>query len=173
MQSIFTIAISIGCLQSAQKLHNHVLVSIMRWPIEIYDTTPLGRIVNRFSKDINTLDTVLPFNWRIVISLAFSVITNLPFSQLIVFLIYIANFQEKLFETISTFFILQYRIFFYCNRIIYTDFEKKTNASLFFNLMSFFLTALIFNLSSCMKIITDRNHTNSFSEKQIYFLKCF
>lgn len=115
MQSIFTIAISIGCLQSAQKLHNHVLVSIMRWPIEIYDTTPLGRIVNRFSKDINTLDTVLPFNWRIVISLAFSVITNLPFSQLIVFLIYIANFQEKLFETISTFFILQYRIFFYCN----------------------------------------------------------
>lgn len=39
----------------------------------MFDITPLGRIVNRFSKDIDTIDNVLPFNIRVVLSQAFMV----------------------------------------------------------------------------------------------------
>lgn len=33
----------------------------------------LGRVVNRFSKDVDTIDNVLPMLWRMVISQAFAV----------------------------------------------------------------------------------------------------
>lgn len=65
---------AIGCIRCAQILHETLLTSIMHWPMDIFDTTPLGRIVNRFSKDIDTIDTILPLNWRVVISQAFAVI---------------------------------------------------------------------------------------------------
>lgn len=35
--------------------------------------TPLGRIMNRVSKDIDTVDNVFPQNWRVVISQLFMV----------------------------------------------------------------------------------------------------
>lgn len=62
-----------GGLQCSQVLHLALLHSNLRWAMEIFDTTPLGRIVNRFSKDIDTIDNVLPFNIRVVLSQAFMV----------------------------------------------------------------------------------------------------
>lgn len=51
---------AIGCLRAARDLHNKLLGNVLRLPMSFFDTTPLGRILNRFSKDMDTIDVILP-----------------------------------------------------------------------------------------------------------------
>jgi ATP-binding cassette subfamily C (CFTR/MRP) protein 1 len=41
-------------------LHNSILAALLRSPMSYFDETPTGRLLNRFSKDINTVDEQLP-----------------------------------------------------------------------------------------------------------------
>lgn len=50
----------LGCLNAAALFHNTLLHSILRAPAEFFDTTPCGRILARFSKDIEVMDSTLP-----------------------------------------------------------------------------------------------------------------
>lgn len=40
-------------------LHNQLLGHILRLPKSFFDTNPAGRVLNRFSKDVETMDSVL------------------------------------------------------------------------------------------------------------------
>eukprot|EP01090_Pellita_catalonica_P003045 TRINITY_DN12673_c0_g1_i1.p1 TRINITY_DN12673_c0_g1~~TRINITY_DN12673_c0_g1_i1.p1 ORF type:complete len:852 (+),score=181.61 TRINITY_DN12673_c0_g1_i1:353-2557(+) len=62
----------IGAMNSAKKLHKLVLKRILRAPMSFFDTTPTGRILNRFTKDIYTIDQVLPRTVGMFLSTAFS-----------------------------------------------------------------------------------------------------
>merc|ERR1719489_112505 len=62
MADVYTLAI--GCLEAARKMHQVLLHNILRAPASFFDTTPLGRIVNRFSKDVYTVDDTLPWAIR-------------------------------------------------------------------------------------------------------------
>ncbi|CAK9011231.1 ATP-binding cassette sub-family C member 3 (Canalicular multispecific organic anion transporter 2) (Multidrug resistance-associated protein 3), partial [Durusdinium trenchii] len=46
-------------LKAARSFHRKLLSTVLRLPMTFFDTTPLGRVLNRFSKDIYTIDEVL------------------------------------------------------------------------------------------------------------------
>lgn len=50
----------LGCLFAAIKLHFALLNGILHAPISYFDRTPTGRILSRFSKDLDVLDTTFP-----------------------------------------------------------------------------------------------------------------
>ncbi|XP_052022567.1 ATP-binding cassette sub-family C member 12 isoform X4 [Apodemus sylvaticus] len=49
-------------LMASSSLHNRVFSKIVRSPMSFFDTTPTGRLMNRFSKDMDELDVRLPFH---------------------------------------------------------------------------------------------------------------
>ncbi|XP_014222082.1 multidrug resistance-associated protein 1 isoform X9 [Trichogramma pretiosum] len=53
-----------GCLRCSYLLHYKLLFGILHSPIGFFDTTPSGRILNRFGKDVDIVDNVLPPNIR-------------------------------------------------------------------------------------------------------------
>ncbi|XP_025902601.1 canalicular multispecific organic anion transporter 2 isoform X1 [Nothoprocta perdicaria] len=56
--SSFTLAM--GGIKAARALHAGLLENKFHTPQSFYDTTPTGRIINRFSKDIYVIDEVIP-----------------------------------------------------------------------------------------------------------------
>ncbi|KAM9321211.1 MIT domain-containing protein 1 [Gastrophryne carolinensis] len=47
-------------LKASTKLHDLLFKKILCSPIRLFDTTPLGRILNRFTKDVDEVDVRLP-----------------------------------------------------------------------------------------------------------------
>uniref|UniRef100_A0A3Q4AMX3 Cystic fibrosis transmembrane conductance regulator n=1 Tax=Mola mola TaxID=94237 RepID=A0A3Q4AMX3_MOLML len=50
-------------VRSAQTLHNRMFKAILRTPVRFFDINPIGRILNRFSKDIGQLDSNMPWTF--------------------------------------------------------------------------------------------------------------
>uniref|UniRef100_A0A674EH88 Cystic fibrosis transmembrane conductance regulator n=1 Tax=Salmo trutta TaxID=8032 RepID=A0A674EH88_SALTR len=50
-------------VKAAQSLHNRMFNSILRTPVRFFDINPIGRVLNRFSKDIGQLDAALPWTF--------------------------------------------------------------------------------------------------------------
>ncbi|CAG8585068.1 24520_t:CDS:2, partial [Racocetra persica] len=58
------IAFSYSGVRAAKHLHNNAIKRVLRAPTSFFDTTPLGRIINRFSKDVDTCDSLLSESYR-------------------------------------------------------------------------------------------------------------
>lgn len=50
-----------GCILSSSLLHSSMLSGLLRTPLQFFDVTPSGRVISRFSKDVDTTDTLLPW----------------------------------------------------------------------------------------------------------------
>lgn len=55
-----TVYFFVLCMRSSVNLHNAMFRRIIRAPCRFFDTNPVGRILNRFSKDMGSMDEQLP-----------------------------------------------------------------------------------------------------------------
>jgi len=70
LRLIFTMLVG---LRASRKIYSNLLQNIMHAPMSFFDTTPVGRIINRFSQDMYTIDSQLMFALRSYISTLLSV----------------------------------------------------------------------------------------------------
>ncbi|KAG0006808.1 hypothetical protein BGZ65_003355 [Modicella reniformis] len=83
MHIVQTIIVLYGSLRAARLLYRKLLFSVVRAPLRFFDTTPVGRIMNRFSKDFETVDGSIANNCSQLLSLIMSV------SSIIIILAYV------------------------------------------------------------------------------------
>lgn len=61
-------------VKAASTMHSNLVTSILRAPMSFFDTTPTGRILSRFSKDIHTIDHELTDYFDFVLSICLQLI---------------------------------------------------------------------------------------------------
>ncbi|KAL4236836.1 hypothetical protein ACF0H5_005222 [Mactra antiquata] len=61
-------------VQASSSLHSNMLDSIMKSPMSFFDTVPIGRLLNRFSSDVDTMDNKLPESYRVFINMLMSTV---------------------------------------------------------------------------------------------------
>ncbi|GMF56973.1 unnamed protein product [Phytophthora fragariaefolia] len=56
-----------SCMRTSQKLHDELFRRVLGAPVTRYfDVTPVGRILNRFSNDLDQMDAVLPEEYQLL-----------------------------------------------------------------------------------------------------------
>ncbi|KAG0289416.1 hypothetical protein BGZ96_007013 [Linnemannia gamsii] len=59
LMAIGTQLLSVVIIRTARKMHSEAIDKVIHAPLSFFDTNPLGRILNRFSKDVDALDNNL------------------------------------------------------------------------------------------------------------------
>ncbi|KAI8802479.1 P-loop containing nucleoside triphosphate hydrolase protein [Cladochytrium replicatum] len=67
MTLIFCVLVASIGNRASQSLHSQALKRVLATPSGFFDTTPLGRVLNRFSRDVDTLDNTLPDALRVFV----------------------------------------------------------------------------------------------------------
>ncbi|KAJ3190722.1 hypothetical protein HK101_008433 [Irineochytrium annulatum] len=65
---LFGIFFAYAGTRAARVLHSAAITRILRAPSSFYDTTPLGRIINRFAKDQDSIDNSLADAYRMFVN---------------------------------------------------------------------------------------------------------
>ena len=62
---------------ASKRLHDALLGNILRQPMRFFDTTPLGRVINRFSRDVDMVDSSMARLVRMFFQQLFTVLSVL------------------------------------------------------------------------------------------------
>ena len=94
-------------LRCSERLHDKMVLAMLQAPVLFFDSNPVGRILNRFSKDVGCLDELLPKTFLVSIqrvlmvfpSIIIPTVTNpwllFPVVPLIVLVLYISKYYLK------------------------------------------------------------------------------
>lgn len=64
LQFAFSVALTVYGTKASKVMLHRAITRCLRAPMSFFDTTPLGRITNRFSKDVDTMDNTLTDSLR-------------------------------------------------------------------------------------------------------------
>ncbi|XP_046756511.1 multidrug resistance-associated protein 1 isoform X1 [Gallus gallus] len=70
----YSMAVSIGGIFASRHLHLDLLHNVLRSPMSFFERTPSGNLVNRFSKEIDTIDSTIPPIIKMFMGSTFNVI---------------------------------------------------------------------------------------------------
>lgn len=71
---LYALMLLLGAIRASRTLHRKLITNILRLPMTFFDTTPLGRIMNRLSKDIYGIDVKIPMSLRSFLAMFFDVL---------------------------------------------------------------------------------------------------
>ncbi|XP_020774879.1 ATP-binding cassette sub-family C member 3 isoform X3 [Boleophthalmus pectinirostris] len=106
---ISSLTLYMGNIGAARRLHLNLVNNKLRTPQSFFDTTPIGRIINRFSKDVYVIDealpaTVLMFLGTFFVSLStmIVIVSSTPFFALVIVpLTFIYVFVQRFYVATS------------------------------------------------------------------------
>jgi ABC-type multidrug transport system fused ATPase/permease subunit len=64
-------------MAAGRDLHNGMLRSVLKAPIRFFDSTPIGRVLQRFSRDVESVDTQLQASFEITVRSLMNIATSL------------------------------------------------------------------------------------------------
>uniref|UniRef100_A0A2K5RIG8 Multidrug resistance-associated protein 1 n=1 Tax=Cebus imitator TaxID=2715852 RepID=A0A2K5RIG8_CEBIM len=70
----YSMAVSIGGIFASRRLHLNLLDNVLRSPMSFFERTPSGNLVNRFSKELDTVDSMIPQVIKMFMGSLFNVI---------------------------------------------------------------------------------------------------
>lgn len=73
----YSVTALVRMIRATAVLHEKMLKNILRGPMSFFDTTPIGRIVNRFSQDIESIDLKIPESLETFLECLFGVLSTL------------------------------------------------------------------------------------------------
>lgn len=86
-----TVAISLGCIIASRHLHLDLLNNVLHSPMSFFESTPSGNLLNRFAKEIDAIDNMIPDGLKMMLSYFFKlmevciiVLMATPFAAVII-----------------------------------------------------------------------------------------
>ena len=86
-----TVAISIGGIIASRQLHLDLLTNVLHSPMSFFESTPSGNLLNRFAKEIDAIDCMIPDGLKMMLSYFFKlmevciiVLLATPFAAVII-----------------------------------------------------------------------------------------
>nr|XP_054597909.1 multidrug resistance-associated protein 1 [Nothobranchius furzeri] len=70
----YSLSASIGGILASRFLHQSMLDDVLRSPVSFFERTPSGNLVNRFAKEMDTIDSVIPSILKMFMGSMFNVL---------------------------------------------------------------------------------------------------
>lgn len=69
-----TVAISVGGIMASRHLHLDLLNNVLRSPMAFFERCPSGNLLNRFAKEVDAIDCMIPDGLKMMLNYLFKLL---------------------------------------------------------------------------------------------------